>query len=68
MVWGCFSSSGVGNLAFIDAKMDRFLYVDILENNLNESAVRLGLRRSFIFQQDNDPKPKSKLAKGLFNE
>ena len=33
--WGCFSSSGVGNLVFIDGNMSRELYRDILQKNLN---------------------------------
>ena len=34
MLWGCFSSKGVGNLIFIDDIMDKFLYLDILRDNL----------------------------------
>ncbi|GFT68092.1 transposable element Tcb1 transposase [Trichonephila clavipes] len=36
--------------------MDHKLYIDILNNNLNETAKKLGLDGNFIFQQDNDPK------------
>ncbi|GFT76447.1 transposable element Tc1 transposase [Trichonephila clavipes] len=56
MVWGCMASNGVGNLVFIDGIMDHKLYIDILNNNLKESAKKLGLDGNFIFQQDNDPK------------
>lgn len=63
MVWGCMSSAGVGNLVFIDTIMDRFIYLDILKNNLKESARKMGLRRSYIFQQDNDPKHTSLIVK-----
>ncbi|CAF1541910.1 unnamed protein product [Rotaria magnacalcarata] len=56
MVWGCFSRAGVGNLHFIDGTMDRFMYREILEKNLMESANKLGLSNDFIFQHDNDPK------------
>lgn len=31
LVWGCMSASGVGNLVFIDGKMDQHLYIDILK-------------------------------------
>lgn len=31
MVWGCMSASGVGNLAFIDGIMDRYVYLSILK-------------------------------------
>ncbi|GFV90142.1 transposable element Tcb1 transposase [Trichonephila clavipes] len=56
MVCGCMASNGVGNLAFIDGIMDHKLYIDILNNNLKESAKKLGLDGNFISQQDNDPK------------
>ncbi|GFU92347.1 transposable element Tcb1 transposase [Trichonephila clavipes] len=56
MVWGCMASNAVGNLVFIDGIMDHKLYIDIHNNNLKESAKKLGLDGNFIFQQDNDPK------------
>ncbi|GFX40440.1 transposable element Tcb1 transposase [Trichonephila clavipes] len=56
MVWGHMASNGVGNLVFIDGIMNHKLYKDILNNNLKESAKKLGLDGNFIFQQDNYPK------------
>lgn len=56
MVWGAMASSGVGRLVFIDGIMDRYLYKDILEQNLKPSVDSLGLGNQWIFQQDNDPK------------
>ncbi|GFW63668.1 transposable element Tcb1 transposase [Trichonephila clavipes] len=56
MVWDCVASNGVGNLVFIDGIMDHKLYIDKLNNNLKESAKKLGLDGNFILQQDNDPK------------
>ena len=67
MVWGCFSSSGVGRLVKIDTKMTAEYYVNILEENLNNSAVEMCLV-DFIFQQDNDPKHTSKVAKSYFQK
>jgi hypothetical protein len=67
MAWGCFSYEGVGNLIFIDGIMDSYTYVEILSNYLHESAEIMGLE-DFIFQQDNDPKHTSKLAKTYFEE
>ena len=67
MVWGCFSSKGVGKLIFIDDIMDIFLYLDILRNNLWKSARIMGLNQ-FIFHQDNDPKHTSKLIKSFLEE
>lgn len=62
LVWGCMSSSGVGNMEFIDDIMDRYIYLGILQRNVKDSAKKLGLRRNFMFQEDNDPKHASKLC------
>ena len=62
-VWGCFCQSGVGNLVFLDRNMNTYYYVDILGKNLIQSAKHLRFRRHFIFQQDNDSKHASGLAK-----
>lgn len=56
MVWGCVSSKGVGNLAFIDGNMTAKMYVTILQDNLKKSVEDLNLQDTFVFQQDNDPK------------
>ena len=56
MVWGCMAASGVGKLAFIDQRMDQYLYKSILQDNLSSSAEIVGLKENFIFQHDNDPK------------
>ncbi|GFX08012.1 transposable element Tc1 transposase [Trichonephila clavipes] len=58
MVWGCMAASGVGKLVFIDRIMHKMADLNILQNNLKESAVKLGhtLGSNFIFQQDNEPK------------
>ncbi|GFY17287.1 transposable element Tcb2 transposase [Trichonephila clavipes] len=55
MVWGCVAHNGVGNLAFIDNKMNALAYIDVLRHNLIDSATKLSMEKTFIFQQDNDP-------------
>ena len=65
MVWACFSSNGVGNIVFINEKMDSLVYVRILRENMNDSARKMGLSE-FVFQQDNDPKHTSKISKEFF--
>ncbi len=67
MVWGCFSYHGVGLLVFIDGIMDPVKYVNILSNNLEDSARLMGLE-NYTFQQDNDPKHTSRLAKNYFED
>lgn len=62
MVWGCMVASGVGNLVFIESTMNKFDYLNILKANVVPSIEKLGLSRNWIFQQDNDPKHKSKIV------
>ncbi|GFV06711.1 transposable element Tcb2 transposase [Trichonephila clavipes] len=47
---------GLGKLVFIDGIMHKMAFLNILQNNLKESADKLGLGSNFIFQQDNYPK------------
>lgn len=63
MVWGCISASGVGNLVFIDGIMNKWVYLDILRNNLHTSAENMGIRNSFKLYADNDPKHSSFVAR-----
>ncbi|GFT43095.1 tc1-like transposase protein [Trichonephila clavipes] len=56
MVWGCVARNGVGNLGFIDNKMNVLAYTDVLRHNLFDIAKKLSMENTFIFQQDNDPK------------
>ncbi|GFX67118.1 transposable element Tcb2 transposase [Trichonephila clavipes] len=56
MVWRCVANNGAGNLAFIDNKMNALAYIDVLRHNLLDSAKKLSMENTFIFQQDNDPK------------
>ena len=43
--WGCFSSSGVGNLVFIDGNMTGELYRDILRKSLLQLAKKLNMAK-----------------------
>lgn len=67
MIWGCISSQGVGNIAFIDSTMDAHQYLDILRTHLTSSAQKFGFIRdnkpNFKFYQDNDPKHKSHMVR-----
>ncbi|KAF2353516.1 hypothetical protein FHG87_015729 [Trinorchestia longiramus] len=56
MVWGCFSSSGVGKLHIIEGIMNGRIYREILKEQVLPSARLLKLKRGWKFQQDNDPK------------
>ena len=64
MFWGCMLWDGVGYGTKIDGKMDAQLYTNILEDELQESIKYYGYKDTdIIFQQDNDPKHTSKMAK-----
>lgn len=63
MFWGAMGWHGVGNLHIINGIMDRFIYRDILDENLEESKQKLQLDDNYVFQHDNDPKHTSGLVK-----
>ncbi|KAK3561379.1 hypothetical protein QTP86_033119 [Hemibagrus guttatus] len=60
MVWGCFAASGPGRLAVINGTMNSAVYQKILKENVWPSVCDLKLKRSWVLQQDNDPKHTSK--------
>lgn len=62
MVWGCMAASGVGSLVFVESTMKKEDYHRILQDNLLASADKLRMEPGWTFQQDNDPKHKSKLV------
>ncbi|GBN28123.1 Transposable element Tc3 transposase [Araneus ventricosus] len=55
MVWGCMSAVDVRNLHFIDGMMDKYMYLDILKQNLQQSAEKMGILPHYKLYQDNDP-------------
>lgn len=68
MLWGCFASTGTGNLQRINGIMDSTKYQEILEKNVMPSVKKLKLGRHWTFQQDNDPKHTSKSTKAWFQK
>ena len=69
MVWRCMSWEGVRKLAEVKGRMDADQYVDILQENLLPSMEEsIFSMEEVIFQQDNNPKHKSKLAKRWFKK
>ncbi len=62
MIWGCFEASGPGRLAIIDGTMNSALYQKILKENVQLSVCDLNLKRTWVMQQDNDPKLTSKFT------
>lgn len=64
-VWGCFSSSGFGRLVCFTRNLNAQYMTTLYETALLPSAVDLYGEDcySWILQEDNDPKHRSKIAK-----
>ena len=60
MVWGCFAALAPGRLAVINGTMNSAVYQKILEENVWPTVRDLKLKRTWVLQQDNDPKHTSK--------
>ncbi|MDF4290226.1 transposase, partial [Vibrio parahaemolyticus] len=67
MVWGCFAGDTVGDLFKIEGTLNQHGYHSILQRHAIPPGLRL-VGRSFIFQQDNDPKHTSRLCKGYLTK
>lgn len=64
MIWGAITYQGVGELKFIETRMDSEQYVDILKTEYAQTLSMHNLDiRNTIFQQDNDPKHVSRYTK-----
>jgi len=61
MVWGCISSKGMGDLAFIETTMNAQKYHNILKSHLPSIARKLEFYPQFY--QDNDPKHKVQMIR-----
>ena len=69
MLWGCMMWEGPGYATRIDGRMDADLYVSILDDELQQSLSFYKKKtEDIIFQQDNDPKHKSKKATNWLND
>ena len=63
MIWGCMTQFGPGLITRIDWALDGELYCEILKDELVNSLKYYGINLNHvIFQHDNDPKHKSKIA------
>lgn len=63
MVWGCFSSRGLGRLVFVDNTLNGEQYRTVLEENLLPSIqMMFAENEQFIFQHDNAPCHKARLV------
>lgn len=65
MAWGCFNSTGVGNIHVVEGIMNARMYIRIISTHMIPSASRL-FESEYIFQQDNDPKHTARVVKEYF--
>ncbi|KAK3531021.1 hypothetical protein QTP70_007870 [Hemibagrus guttatus] len=56
-------AGGPGNLIKVNGTMKKEQYIKILNNNIRQSAEKLGLGHQWTFQHDNDPKHTAKVVK-----
>jgi hypothetical protein len=69
MIWDCFTTHGVGNMCQIEEGIDAKPYTEILDDFVFPTIDHYGMdRERLMFQQDNDPKHTSRLAREWFNE
>ena len=67
MVWGCFTSSGIGYLCRIDGGLDGELYRKILNDEFIATLNWYNMdKEQVVFQHDNDPKHTANLTKQWF--
>ena len=59
---------GTGNIVNINGENDKDTSIQILEENICQSAQNFKLCPSWIFQQDNDPKHTAKIVKKWFSD
>jgi len=69
MVWGCFTEYGIGNLCYIEGKLNGEGYRKILADDFIGTLNKFNLDiNDVVFQQDNDPKHVANLTKKWFED
>jgi hypothetical protein len=69
MMWGCMTYYGIGYGCQIEGTMKAVDYCEILDTSFKDTLSYWGIdKKDIIFQQDNDPKHTSSLAKEWFSK
>lgn len=69
VIWGCFTYRGANFMTKIEGGLDSSLYCEILSEEFLQTLDYYGLKAvDIVFQQGNDPKHTSKLAKKWFED
>ncbi|KAK3551169.1 hypothetical protein QTP70_013886, partial [Hemibagrus guttatus] len=56
-------AGGPGNLTTVNGTMKKEQYIKIFNNNIRQSAEKLGLGHQWTFEHDNNPKHRAKVVK-----
>lgn len=59
----CMTTSGTGNLVFVDGILDKYKYLGILKKSLKDRITKLGLLNNFYFKHHNDSKHTTRIVK-----
>lgn len=63
MLRGSMAAGGTGDIEFIDATMDKMMYMNILKKHVKSAVEQLKLPSDYYFQYDNDPKHTARIVK-----
>ncbi|KAJ8897975.1 hypothetical protein PR048_003335 [Dryococelus australis] len=65
---GVRSRKGLGIIKSMDSSIEKFVFNDVLKENVHQSVKKLGMLPSHIFQHDNDPKLTEELKRIVTEE
>lgn len=68
MLWGCFASTGTGDLQRVEGNINSCAHQEILEKNAMPSVRELRPEHNRWLQQENDPKHWSKSTQAWFRK
>ena len=63
MVWGCISYYGMGNLVVLEGRVNKDMYLKVIQENIVPSANAMNFPNGkFIYQEDNAPVHSAKVV------
>lgn len=55
MIYGCMSANDVETMQFVDGNTDKMSYLQILKDNVKQSAIKIGMPRATSFNRITIP-------------
>lgn len=62
MIWGCITFDGVGTVTVLDGNINAQKYINIIDEQLWPVIARHFSRNNYIFQDDNAPINRARIA------